>query len=69
MVTANPMKASASGSASSRRGSAASVGASVLARFSTAATQMTGEGLAEYAIFMDPRSMTKIPTGKGCLGK
>lgn len=46
-----------------------SYAAGLAARFSTAATQLTGEGLVEYGIFMDPKSLTKIPKGKGCWGK
>jgi hypothetical protein len=46
-----------------------SYAAGLAARFSTAQTQMTGEGLVEYGIFMDPKSLTKIPKGKGCWGK
>jgi len=76
MVTTNPMKSNAaaggngggggSGGAASK---ALAFGAGALARFSTAATQMTGEGLVEYAIFMDPKSLTKIPSAKGFWGK
>jgi hypothetical protein len=38
------------------------------ARFSTKETQMSGEGLVEYVIFLDPRSLTKLPEVKGCWG-
>ena len=76
MIT-NPMKpgagaglgGSGSDAASPTSSRTASFGAGVLSRFSTAATQMTGEGLVEYAIFMDPKTLTKIPQGEGCWGK
>lgn len=35
--------------------------AGVMRRFSTATTKMTGEGLTEYALFVDPQSLTKVP--------
>ena len=70
-VTSNPMKAAPQPAASTGIGGAAAKSAAMtmLARFSTAATQMTGEGLVEYGIFMDPKSMTKIPEAKGFWGK
>ena len=76
MVTTNPMKSNAAaggnvggGGGGGAASKALAFGAGALARFSTAATQMTGEGLVEYAIFMDPKSLTKIPSAKGFWGK
>jgi hypothetical protein len=71
-LTANPLRAGAPDgepALSPTAAKAAAVASGVFSRFSTAATQMTGEGLVEYGIFMDPKSMTKTPIFKpGCWG-
>jgi len=70
-ITANPLRAGAPDGApalSPTAAKAAAVASGVFSRFSTAATQLTGEGLVEYGIFMDPKSLTKVPQGKGCCG-
>ena len=39
-------------------------------RFSTKSTAMIGEGLVRYCIFVDPKSLTKLPDFAGsCVGK
>ena len=71
-LTANPLRAGAPDgepALSPTAAKAAAVASGVFSRFSTAATQMTGEGLVEYGIFMDPKSMTKMPVyPKTCWG-
>jgi len=39
-------------------------------RFSTKATAMVGEGLVRYCVFVDPKSLTKLPNFEGsCAGQ
>lgn len=46
------------------------VSSSLADRFSTKATAMVGEGLVRYCVFMDVKSLTKLPNFEGsCAGK